>query len=64
MTATNDVHSPDFTSQIDPYFASGSIKDRMPLEVARRKKSLRFCHTPAEHAEALARIAANDQAAD
>jgi hypothetical protein len=62
MNADNCIFTPQFKSLLDPLFTSGSVKDKMPLDVARKRASLRFVHTPTEHAQALARIASTDEA--
>jgi hypothetical protein len=60
MSSGVDVNSPEFVSKMDEEFRGSSVKDRMSPELRRKKFAMRFCHTPTQHAEARARLAAND----
>lgn len=45
-TVTNDVHSLDFASKLDPFFTSNTtVADRMGRDLKRKRRALNFCHT-------------------
>jgi hypothetical protein len=52
MTSTNDVYCADFVSLLDEEFRGGTSKDRMPLELRRKRFAARFAHTRQKHAAA------------
>lgn len=53
--STNDCHSPMFVSNLDPFFASTTtISEKMDRNLKRKRRALKFYHTPQSHREALA----------